>query len=88
VTEELLVTETRVGRPAAVLGMLHRVGFELVVSFLPRRVTPARIFGLPASARAAAQRLLSTPRRARGRLVQDFAKGAFTQRPLVTHSSR
>jgi Protein of unknown function (DUF1698) len=74
-------------RPAAVVGMLYSVGFDSVMSYQPKRVSVSTLLGLPASARAGASRLSSTPWRSRERLVRACAKGLLTQRHLVTHSS-
>jgi tRNA (mo5U34)-methyltransferase len=74
--------------PAAVVGMLHSVGFTLVVPYQPKRVSAARALGLPAGARAARGLVSSTPWRSQGRLIRDFAKSVLTQNRLVTHSCR
>lgn len=72
--------------PAAVVGMLHSVGFELVVSHYPKQLTATKLFGLPIRARRAASLLTSTPPGSRTRLARGIARGVLTQRHLVTHS--
>lgn len=74
-------------RPAAVVSMLYGVGFGLVVSYQPKRLSVGTFLGLPSSARTAAGRLSTTPWRSRERLVRDCAKSLLTRRHLVTHSS-
>lgn len=73
---------------AAVLGMLESVGFAKVVSFPLRRLTAAHLVGLPARAKQAGDLVHSTPKRARQRLVRDFARHALTQNHLVAHGLR
>jgi hypothetical protein len=73
---------------AAVLGMLECVGFARVVPFPLKRLTAAHLVGLPARARIAGGLVHSTPRRARQRLVKDFARHALTQSHLVAHGLR
>lgn len=75
-------------RRSAVTGMLYSVGFSLVVSYQPKRLSVGKLMGLPASARTAGHLLSSTPWRSRERLVRDCAKSLLSQRQLVTHSSR
>jgi tRNA (mo5U34)-methyltransferase len=71
---------------AAVLGMLYAVGFRRVTSYPLRRLSAAHVVGLPGRAKLATELVSSTPRKARQRLVKDFARHALTQRHLVTHS--
>jgi tRNA (mo5U34)-methyltransferase len=73
---------------AAVLGMLEAVGFAKVVAFPLRRLTAAHLVGLPARAKLAGDLVHSTPKRARQRLVKDFARHALTRSHLVVHGSR
>jgi tRNA (mo5U34)-methyltransferase len=73
---------------AAVLGMLESVGFVRVVSFPLKRLTAAHLVGLPARAKIAGDLVHSTPKRARQRLVKDFARHALTQNHLVAHGLR
>jgi tRNA (mo5U34)-methyltransferase len=73
---------------AAVLGMLESVGFARVASFPLRRLTATHLMGLPARAKMAGDLVHSTPKRARQRLVKDFARHALTQNHLVAHGLR
>ncbi len=73
---------------AAVLGMLEAAGFATVVPFPLRRLTAAHLLGLPARAKLAGDLVHSAPKRARQRLVKDFALHAFTQTHLVVHGLR
>jgi tRNA (mo5U34)-methyltransferase len=73
---------------AAVLGMLEAVGFARVVPFPLKRLTAAHLVGLPARAKIAGDLVHSTPKRARQRLVKDFARHALTQSHLVAHGLR
>jgi len=73
---------------AAVVGMLHSVGFNQVVSYPLKRLSAARLAGLPGRAKIVADLVSSTPGRSRQRLVRDIARGALTQGRLVTHSWR
>jgi tRNA (mo5U34)-methyltransferase len=73
---------------AAVLGMLETVGFAKVVSFPLKRLTAAHLVGLPARAKMAGDLVHATPKRARQRLVKDFARHALTQSHLVAHGLR
>jgi tRNA (mo5U34)-methyltransferase len=86
--EEMLHDETNWWGPnrAAVLGMLHAVGFKRVVPFPLRRLSAAHLLGLPARAKIAGELVASTPRKSRQRLVRDFAKHALTQNHIVAHS--
>jgi tRNA (mo5U34)-methyltransferase len=70
---------------AAVIGMLHTVGFAQVTSYPLERVSAARLVGLPARARIAAGLVSSSPRGSRMRLVRELARGVLTQSRLVTH---
>ncbi|HTD10296.1 MAG TPA: methyltransferase domain-containing protein [Solirubrobacteraceae bacterium] len=72
----------------AIVEILHAVGFSLVVSYQPKRLSVGKLLKFPASARTAVGVLLSTPQREREQLVRRRAKSLFTQRHLVTHSSR
>lgn len=87
---KLLGDETNWWGPnrAAVLGMLHSVGFERVVAYPAKRFTTARLRDLPAHAKADAGLVSSLPWRTRPRLVRDFAKSALTQSRLVAHGYR
>jgi tRNA (mo5U34)-methyltransferase len=73
---------------AAVLGMLESVGFARVVPFPLKRLTAAHLVGFPARAKMAGDLVHSTPKRARQRLVKDFARHALTQSHLVAHGLR
>lgn len=73
---------------AAVLGMLESVGFARVVPFPLKRLAATHLMGLPARAKIAGDLVHSTPRRARQRLVKDFARHALTQSHLVAHGLR
>jgi len=73
---------------AAVLGMLESVGFARVVPFPLKRLTAARLVGLPARAKIAGELVHSTPKRARQRLMKDSARHALTQSHLVVHGLR
>ncbi len=73
---------------AAVLGMLHSVGFERVVPYPVKRFSAARLRDLPAHAKMDAGLVSSTPWRSRPRLVRDFARSALTQNRLVAHGYR
>jgi tRNA (mo5U34)-methyltransferase len=73
---------------AAVLGMLETVGFAQVVSFPLKRLSAAHMVGLPARAKMAGDLVHSTPKRARQRLVKNFARRALTQSHLVAHGLR
>jgi tRNA (mo5U34)-methyltransferase len=73
---------------AAVLAMLESVGFARVVPFPLKRLTAAHLVGLPARAKMAGDLVHSTPKRARQRLVKDFARHALTQSHLVAHGLR
>jgi tRNA (mo5U34)-methyltransferase len=73
---------------AAVLGMLESVGFARVVPFPLKRLTAAHLVGLPARAKMAGDLVHSTPKRARQRLMKDFARHALTQGHLVAHGLR
>ena len=73
---------------AAVLGMLESVGFARVVPFPLKRLSAAHLVGLPARAKMAGDLMHSTPKRARQRLVKDFARHALTQSHLVAHGLR
>jgi len=71
---------------AAVLGMLHTVGFKRVVAFPLRRLSATHMLGLPTRARIATEMVSSTPRKRRQRLVKELARHAFRQNHLVAHS--
>jgi tRNA (mo5U34)-methyltransferase len=73
---------------AAVLGMLGSVGFERVVAYPAKRLTRARLQGIPTRARTNAELLSTVPRRSRRRLARDFLKSALTQSRLVAHARR
>lgn len=81
-------TSRRGPNRAAVLGMLESVGFARVVPFPLKRLTAAHLVGLPARAKMAGDLVHSTPKRARQRLVKDFARHALTQNHLVAHGLR
>jgi hypothetical protein len=68
--------------------MLEAVGFSQVVSFPLKRLTAAHIVGLPARVKMAGELVHSTPKRARQRLVKDYARHALTQGHLVAHGLR
>jgi tRNA (mo5U34)-methyltransferase len=74
-------------RPA-VLGMLRGVGFETVVPYPVKRLSTARLRGLPVRAKTNAELVSSVPWRARERLMRDFVRGALTQNRLVAHGWR
>jgi hypothetical protein len=71
---------------AAVVGMLHEVGFERVTSYPLERVSAMRLAGLPARARIAAGLISASPRGARMRLVGELARGVLRQSRLVAHA--
>jgi len=73
---------------AAVEGMLRSVGFEHVSSYPLKRLSAARLVGLPARAKIATALMSLAPWGARRRLVRDLAQSALTQSRLVTHSWR
>jgi len=73
---------------AAVVGMLHSVGFPRVVPYPVKRLRTARLAGLPARARTATTLLSSTSSGSRQRFLRDLAKSAFTQNRLVAHGWR
>jgi tRNA (mo5U34)-methyltransferase len=73
---------------AAVMGMLHSVGFERVVPYPVKRFSATRLRDLPAHAKTDASLVSSTPWRSRPRLVRDFARSALTQNRLVAHGWR
>ena len=73
---------------AALVGMLHSVGFERAVPYPVKRFSAARVRGLPGHARMNAGLVSSTPWRSRARLARDFARSALTQNRLVAHGSR
>jgi hypothetical protein len=73
---------------AAIVGMLHSVGFEDVVPYSSKRVSAARLIGLPARMRLAIETVSLTPWSYRQRLIRDLARGALIQNRLVTHSRR
>jgi tRNA (mo5U34)-methyltransferase len=85
---EILHDETNWWGPnrAAVLGMLHAVGFKRVVPFQLKRLSATHILGLPARAKIAGELMHSTPRKSRRQLVADFARHALTQNHMVAHS--
>jgi SAM-dependent methyltransferase len=85
---EMLHDETNWWGPnrAAVLGMLHAVGFKRVVPFQLRRLSATHILGLPARAKIAGELMHSTPRESRRQLVTDFARHALMQNHMVAHS--
>jgi tRNA (mo5U34)-methyltransferase len=84
----LLTDETTWWGPnqAAVVGMLRAVGFERVAAYPAKRLTRARLRGMPARARADTELLSTTPTGSRLRLLRDVAKSALTQNRLVTHA--
>jgi tRNA (mo5U34)-methyltransferase len=73
---------------AAVVGMLHSVGFKHVVPYPVKRFSTTRLAGLPARAKNAGVLMSATPSSSRQRLIRDFARNALTQNRLVTHSWR
>ncbi len=89
VTEELLVVETRVDtwgpNRAAVVAMLHSVGFKEVVPYPVRRFSIDRLVGLPARAKSAIELVSATPWRSRERVIRDLARSALLQSRLVAH---
>jgi DNA-3-methyladenine glycosylase len=71
---------------AAVMGMLHSAGFAQAVAYPARRVTRARLRGMPARARINSNVASNTPAGSRLRLLKDVARSAFTQNRLVAHA--
>jgi tRNA (mo5U34)-methyltransferase len=70
---------------AAVVGMLHSVGFENVTPYPVKRFSAARLRGLPSRAKVNVDLVSSAPRRSRQRLVRDIAKSGLSQGRLVAH---
>jgi tRNA (mo5U34)-methyltransferase len=71
---------------AAVTAMLHSVGFERVAAYPAKRITRARLRGMPARARVNTEVASTTPSGSRLRLFKDVARSALTQNRLVTHA--
>jgi tRNA (mo5U34)-methyltransferase len=71
---------------AAVMGMLRSVGFERTAAYPAKRVTRARLRGIPARARINTGLVSTTPTGSRLRLLKDVARSALTQNRLVTHA--
>jgi tRNA (mo5U34)-methyltransferase len=71
---------------AAVMGMLHSVGFERAAAYPAKRVTRARLRGMPARARTNTGLVSTTPAGSRLRLLRDVARSALTQNRLVAHA--
>lgn len=70
---------------AAVLGMLHSVGFDRAEAYPSKRVTLERLKGLPGRAKVDTGLVSAAPAKSRLRLVRDVAKSALTQGRLVAH---
>jgi tRNA (mo5U34)-methyltransferase len=87
---KLLTDDTNWWGPnrAALLGMLHSVGFKRAVPYPVKRFSAARARGLPVHTKSNANLVSSTPWRSRPRLVRDFARSALTQNRLVAHGMR
>jgi tRNA (mo5U34)-methyltransferase len=74
---------------AAVAGMLRSVGFEHVTDYPARRLTRARLQGLPARAKINADLVSGgAAGTSRLRLGRDFLRSALTQSRLVAHGRR
>jgi tRNA (mo5U34)-methyltransferase len=73
---------------AAVIGMLHSVGFEHVAAYPSKRFTRSRLQGIPKRTEIGAKLVSSTPAGSRLRMVRDVARSAFIQGRLVTHARR
>lgn len=73
---------------AAVVGMLHSVGFKQVIPYPTKRFRAARLVGVPSRIRTAGEMMSSTPWRSRQRLVRDIGKSVFTQTRFVAHGRR
>jgi tRNA (mo5U34)-methyltransferase len=88
--EKLLTDDTNWWGPnrAALLGMLHSVGFGRIVPYPVKRLSAARMRGLPLHTKRNTDLVSSTPWRARPRLARDLAKSALTQNRLVAHGLR
>lgn len=71
---------------AAVMGMLRSVGFERTAAYPAKRVTRARLRGIPARARTNTGLVSTTPTGSRLRLLKDVARSALTQNRLVAHA--
>jgi tRNA (mo5U34)-methyltransferase len=73
---------------AAVLGMLHSVGFERVVPYPVKRFSAARLRGLPTRAKVGVSRVSTAPSKSRQRFVRDITRSVLIQNRLVAHSWR
>jgi tRNA (mo5U34)-methyltransferase len=73
---------------AAVLGMLHSVGFERVVPYPVRRFSAARLRGLPRRAKSGVSQVPAYSASSRTRLVRDMARSVLVQNRLVAHGAR
>lgn len=73
---------------AAVLGMLRSVGFERAVPYPVKRLSGARVRGLPVRAKVNANLISDASNRSRRRLVRNVAKSVLTQNRLVAHGIR
>jgi len=71
---------------AAVMGMLRSVGFARTAAYPAKRITRARLRGMPARARTNSELVSTTPVGSRVRLLKDVARSALTQNRLVTHA--
>jgi tRNA (mo5U34)-methyltransferase len=87
---KLLTDDTNWWGPnrAALMGMLHSVGFTRAVPYPVKRFSAARARGVATHARMNAGLVSSTRWRSRTRLARDFAKSALTQNRLVAHGLR
>lgn len=87
---KLLTDDTNWWGPnrAALMGMLHSVGFERTVPYPVKRFSAARLRGLPVHAKMNASLVSSTPWRSRVRLLRDFARSTLAQNRLVAHGWR
>ncbi len=72
---------------AAVEGMLRSAGFTQIVSYPLKRLSAARLWGLPTRVRATTGLIAESPWRARQQLVRDLAKSALVQNHVVIHGS-
>jgi tRNA (mo5U34)-methyltransferase len=74
---------------AAVLGMLDSIGFERTIAYPAKRLTRARLRGVPTHTRRGAQMVTSeTPKGSRWRLARDLARSALIQNRLAAHAWR
>jgi tRNA (mo5U34)-methyltransferase len=73
---------------AAVSEMLRSVGFQRVVSYPVKRLSAARMIGLPARVRLATDRVSSAPWRSRRRLMTGLARSALMHSHVVAHGWR